>query len=64
MPDNALDELIRATSLVKRYGNVVALDGVSLSVREGEFLALLGPSGCGTSWMTNRSYAWSKPSTI
>jgi spermidine/putrescine transport system ATP-binding protein len=47
VPDNALDELIRATSLVKRYGDVAALDGVSLSVREGEFLALLGPSGCG-----------------
>lgn len=39
--------LIRATSLVKRYGDVVALDGLSLSVRQGEFLALLGPSGCG-----------------
>ena len=47
VPDNALDELIRATSLVKHYGDVVALDGVSLSVQEGEFLALLGPSGCG-----------------
>ncbi len=42
-----MDELIRAQSLVKRYGDVVALDGVSLSVRQGEFLALLGPSGCG-----------------
>ncbi len=47
MPDNAPGELIRATSLVKRYGDVAALDGVSLAVREGEFLALLGPSGCG-----------------
>jgi ABC-type Fe3+/spermidine/putrescine transport system ATPase subunit len=31
----------------KRYGRVVAVDGVSLSVREGEFFTLLGPSGCG-----------------
>jgi len=47
MRDTTAGELIRATSLVKRYGEVVALDGVSLSVRQGEFLALLGPSGCG-----------------
>jgi spermidine/putrescine transport system ATP-binding protein len=31
----------------KTYGEVVALDGVSLEVRPGEFLTLLGPSGCG-----------------
>jgi spermidine/putrescine transport system ATP-binding protein len=47
MHDSTIDELIRAASLVKRYGDVAALDGVSLSVQQGEFLALLGPSGCG-----------------
>ena len=33
--------------LRKTYGDVVALDGVSLDVEPGEFLTLLGPSGCG-----------------
>ncbi len=33
--------------VVKLYGSARALDGVSLSVRTGEFVALLGPSGCG-----------------
>jgi spermidine/putrescine transport system ATP-binding protein len=31
----------------KRFGDVIAVDGVSLQVRQGEFLTLLGPSGCG-----------------
>ena len=31
----------------KRYGDVVALAGFDLEVREGELLVLLGPSGCG-----------------
>ncbi len=33
--------------LTKRFGDVVALDGVSLEVARGEFVTLLGPSGCG-----------------
>ena len=35
------------TGLVKRYGRVTALDGLSLEVRAGEFYCLLGPSAAG-----------------
>jgi putative spermidine/putrescine transport system ATP-binding protein len=33
--------------LTKEYGDFTAVDGLSLAVRQGEFLSLLGPSGCG-----------------
>ena len=38
---------IEVASVVKRYGDVAAVDGVDLEVAEGSFVSLLGPSGCG-----------------
>jgi ABC-2 type transport system ATP-binding protein len=42
-------EAIAVHELLKRYGDVQALDGVTFSVREGEVFALLGPNGAGKS---------------
>ncbi|MEV0352384.1 ATP-binding cassette domain-containing protein [Nonomuraea sp. NPDC050680] len=41
--------MIQASGLRKVYGNTVALDGVSLHVREGEIYGVLGQSGAGKS---------------
>jgi ABC-type Fe3+/spermidine/putrescine transport system ATPase subunit len=38
---------VRVEGLVKRYGRVVALDGVSIEFASGGLTAILGPSGCG-----------------
>jgi len=38
---------VRLTGVRKEFGSVVAVDGVDLEVRDGEFLTLLGPSGSG-----------------
>jgi putative spermidine/putrescine transport system ATP-binding protein len=38
---------IRLRGLVERYGGQIAVDGVDLDVRRGEFFTLLGPSGSG-----------------
>lgn len=39
--------IIQIENLVKRYQNLVALDHLTLSIREGEIFGLLGPNGSG-----------------
>ena len=39
--------VIRCSGLVKRYDDVLAVDGISLEVRRGECFGLLGPNGAG-----------------
>jgi putative spermidine/putrescine transport system ATP-binding protein len=39
--------LVELSNLVRRFGDVTALDGLNLTIQPGELVALLGPSGCG-----------------
>ena len=42
-----MTDMIRTSGLVKRYGKVLALDGLDLTVPKGTVLGLLGPNGAG-----------------
>src|SRR4051812_42133310 len=41
------EPMIRVRDVVKRFGDVVAVDNISLEVRKGEIFAFLGPNGAG-----------------
>ena len=39
--------IVELEGVIKHFGDVAAVNGVSASIHEGEFFSLLGPSGCG-----------------
>ncbi len=45
--EGSAGERIQLNSVTKRYGDLVAVNNISLEVEPGELLVLLGPSGCG-----------------
>jgi ABC-type multidrug transport system ATPase subunit len=47
-----MTEIIRARNLVKRYGDLTAVDGIDFDVHEGECFGLLGPNGAGKTTTT------------
>jgi iron(III) transport system ATP-binding protein len=52
---------LRTLSLVKRFGDVVAVDDVTLELRSGEFLGVLGPSGCGKTTLLRLVAGFERP---
>jgi putative ABC transport system ATP-binding protein len=60
-----MSELVRLSDITKVYqgGVTGALNGVSLTVEEGEFTAVMGPSGSGKSTLLNLVAGLDKPTT-
>lgn len=59
--------LIEYRNIARRFqsrrGTVTACEGVNLTVKRGEFLAIVGPSGCGKSTLLNMAAGLLRPST-
>ncbi|MEJ2667962.1 MAG: ABC transporter ATP-binding protein [Deinococcales bacterium] len=51
-----VEAVVEVDSLVKRYGDVHAVDGVSFTVARGEFFGMLGPNGAGKSTLMRMIY--------
>jgi putative ABC transport system ATP-binding protein len=56
-------DLLELKDVGKVYGNLHALQHIDLSVRQGEWLAIMGPSGSGKTTMMNIIGCMDKPST-
>ncbi|MET8869247.1 ABC transporter ATP-binding protein [Nonomuraea sp. NPDC004580] len=55
--------LARASEVTRRYGDVVALDRVSLGIGAGELVGLLGPNGAGKSTLINLLVGLRRPTS-
>ena len=57
------DYVVRVENLVKRFGELVAVDGISFSVARGEIFGLLGPNGAGKTTTINMLCTLTKPTS-
>lgn len=48
-----MDEKVKVEHLTKKFGDLLVLDDISFSIRKGEFLCIVGPTGCGKTTFLN-----------
>lgn len=47
------DTIVKVSNLTKQFGDLLVLDDVSFDVKKGEFLCIVGPTGCGKTTFLN-----------
>ena len=57
----SLTPVLRLERLTKRYGSVVAVDGVDAEIQEGELVSFVGPSGCGKTTLLRMAGGFARP---
>jgi branched-chain amino acid transport system ATP-binding protein len=60
--DDARRDLLTVRGLTVRFGGLVAINALDLSVREGEIFALVGPNGAGKTTLLNCVSGFTQPS--
>ena len=59
--DHKLRPLLRLENISKRFGTFTAVDQLSLDIYQGEFFALLAPSGCGKTTLLRSIAGFEQP---
>ena len=62
MEDNRKDK-VKVTHLTKKFDDLLVLDDISFAVKEGEFLCIVGPTGCGKTTFLNSLTKLYKPTS-
>ena len=55
--------LVKMDGVSKRFGSAIALEHLSLEIKQGEFVTFLGPSGCGKSTTLRILGGFERPDT-
>ena len=64
MEKNKQDKIIELIDLTRKFEDgLIAVDGVNLYVRKGEFVTFLGPSGCGKTTTLRMIAGFDKPTS-
>ena len=58
-----MSKLVQVENVYKSFGDVNAVNGVSLAIEEGQFYSLLGPSGCGKTTLLRLIAGFEQPTS-